>query len=641
MSNGLRFDIYERVHLPENVAAIDELEEIELVPRIQVIDQGENAVLQGQLVLNGIYRAQGAGDEQVALEHWIPVEITLPMNRVTKLDEITVDIDTFDVVLLSSRALNLTGILSLRGITLEQEEESDSWNVEAFTASHSRGEEEDGREENAQAQEAEQQFNYAQQYEAVHQYEAAQQYGEAEQIQEEREYEAQQTEGAEQYTEAHQYETFQQYEAVQQHEAADQNEDARQYAAENYYEAAQQYEAASPYESAEQQVEAYYAAAEHSGEGMQQHEGEQQEEARYTYPYEQPYRVEEQTEEAPQEQYTYPEASLYHNQIEAAPEEQIDAAQQDQSRPDLNSYNWEQSTADQLSSYVQFIEQKYAPAPEQAVTNEDHWSFARVVEQQEANINQASEEQVVEEAEEQFSYQAEQASQFTHNEQSASEAREEETALQEEITANNSDLAQDSEKQDSAEQWSAWEPVASVERAQAEEDQAEESEEQSEADQEQNDNEQQEEERAEEVEEANEQVSEQVTEPPATRELHIALNGNKEENETQGIRTILNSSLREQAAQQAANLQKQEEDRQQAEAAAQQAADDEVQWKQLFISKRPEQNEFKRIRMIIVQKDDTLEQIATRYNISARDILVRNNLHESAITAGQLLYIPS
>nr|WP_285855617.1 LysM peptidoglycan-binding domain-containing protein [Paenibacillus camelliae] len=45
--------------------------------------------------------------------------------------------------------------------------------------------------------------------------------------------------------------------------------------------------------------------------------------------------------------------------------------------------------------------------------------------------------------------------------------------------------------------------------------------------------------------------------------------------------------------------------------------------------------------MIIVQKDDTLEQIATRYNISARDILVRNNLHESAITAGQLLYIPS
>lgn len=46
-TNGLRFDVYERVHLPDDVAAIEELEEIELVPRIQVIDQEIMPCLEG------------------------------------------------------------------------------------------------------------------------------------------------------------------------------------------------------------------------------------------------------------------------------------------------------------------------------------------------------------------------------------------------------------------------------------------------------------------------------------------------------------------------------------------------------------------------------------------------------------------
>lgn len=129
-NNGLRFDIYERVNLPENVAAIEELEEIELVPRIQVIDQGELVLLQGQLVLNGIYRGEGFGQEQIALEHWIPVEISLPMSRVQQLDDITVDIDTFHVEPVSERALNITGVLTLRGIYLEAQEEQ-QWEQDA------------------------------------------------------------------------------------------------------------------------------------------------------------------------------------------------------------------------------------------------------------------------------------------------------------------------------------------------------------------------------------------------------------------------------------------------------------------------------------------------------------------------------
>lgn len=139
-NNGLRFDVYERVHLPDDVAAIDELEEIELVPRIQVIDQGEQAVLKGQLLLSGVYRSQNAIAGPLTLEHWIPVEISLPMNRVSRLDDISIEIDNFDVDLISARTLNITGVLSLRGIAVDPVEEQSGqlWEEEPFTATHER-----------------------------------------------------------------------------------------------------------------------------------------------------------------------------------------------------------------------------------------------------------------------------------------------------------------------------------------------------------------------------------------------------------------------------------------------------------------------------------------------------------------------
>lgn len=141
-TNGLRFDVYERVHLPDDVAAIEELEEIELVPRIQVVQQGEQAVLKGQLLLTGVYRSHNDLQQPQSLEHWIPVEITLPMNRVHSLDDIAVEIDHFDVDLLSSRTLNITGILSLHGIAGEHREEADNvWEEdEPITVVHRREE---------------------------------------------------------------------------------------------------------------------------------------------------------------------------------------------------------------------------------------------------------------------------------------------------------------------------------------------------------------------------------------------------------------------------------------------------------------------------------------------------------------------
>jgi len=144
-SSGLRFDVYERVHLPEDVAAIDELEEIELVPRIQIVQQGEQVMLKGHLLLTGVYRAPNELAGEQALEHSIPVEITLPMNRINRLDDIAVEIDNFDVDLLSARTVNITGVLSLLGIEMEQQREQEEWREEPFTVIHKREDEAEGQ----------------------------------------------------------------------------------------------------------------------------------------------------------------------------------------------------------------------------------------------------------------------------------------------------------------------------------------------------------------------------------------------------------------------------------------------------------------------------------------------------------------
>ena len=132
---GLRFDIYERVHLSEGVPAIEELEEIELYPRIQVIGQDDHATLRGHLLLTGTYRGESEDSEE--LKHFIPVEITVPLNRVRSIDDISIEIENFDVDLLSSRSLNITGVLSLRGIEGFPVEEPHVWSADEFTVVHS------------------------------------------------------------------------------------------------------------------------------------------------------------------------------------------------------------------------------------------------------------------------------------------------------------------------------------------------------------------------------------------------------------------------------------------------------------------------------------------------------------------------
>ena len=54
-TSGLRFDIYERVHLAEDQPDMKSLDSIEMVPLIQVNAEGEHAQLKGNLLLTGQY----------------------------------------------------------------------------------------------------------------------------------------------------------------------------------------------------------------------------------------------------------------------------------------------------------------------------------------------------------------------------------------------------------------------------------------------------------------------------------------------------------------------------------------------------------------------------------------------------------
>lgn len=150
-SHGLRFDIYERIHLSEELPGIAELEEVELIPDIQVIQREDRAELYGQLLLTGLYR--GENDRTERLEHAIPVEITVPLTRVSSLEDIGVEIENFDIDLLTMRTVNITGVLSLRGIG--GAETGAPWQQEEYTVAYSPEDEERGTEAPAQPREHE------------------------------------------------------------------------------------------------------------------------------------------------------------------------------------------------------------------------------------------------------------------------------------------------------------------------------------------------------------------------------------------------------------------------------------------------------------------------------------------------------
>ncbi|RIE03883.1 LysM peptidoglycan-binding domain-containing protein [Cohnella faecalis] len=73
---------------------------------------------------------------------------------------------------------------------------------------------------------------------------------------------------------------------------------------------------------------------------------------------------------------------------------------------------------------------------------------------------------------------------------------------------------------------------------------------------------------------------------------------------------------------------------------AKESTGDEVEWTQLFLAKDSEHQSFRKVKLCIVQRQDTLEAIATRYNVQTRELQLHNRLTDPYISEGQVLYIP-
>jgi stage VI sporulation protein D len=76
------------------------------------------------------------------------------------------------------------------------------------------------------------------------------------------------------------------------------------------------------------------------------------------------------------------------------------------------------------------------------------------------------------------------------------------------------------------------------------------------------------------------------------------------------------------------------------EAGEQEAADDRSNANFLVSMFGAREETFTKVRVCIVQERDTLEKIATRYDVPASSILSSNKLEEDAVAEGQLLVIP-
>lgn len=513
-SYGLRFDIYERVHLSDEHIGIDQLEEVELTPHIQVLPAGEQVTVRGSLLLAGAYLGTSEDRRSQTLEHWIPVEITLPLNRIRSLDEIRVDIENFDVDLLSTRTLNITGVLSLRGIHVEQSEPP-AWETEQFTVVH-------------QASDATTEPTWLRDY------------GQAVNGDEDESLSEVQSAGT----------------ALEQEET---DHSSRQ-------EEEQQEQVSESIHEVESDAEGEVPQADSSESSMR----------------------------------TNVEPQLHlHSQLSA-----------------INSASEEQSTFRVSQHLFRQPEQAPAPADVEEETAQQH------VESEQGELDERQGDELAAEIAQEteaisvatsWNWPGAQWTQPSNSMGSASARLQSEEQEQQELVESldaESELSRNQEQPepDQAHAVEAFEAMAD-----------------------------------EELQDREEQAIEPLEPVVEKSEMKIAIGSSKaepsEKSESFGFSSLLRSS------QQAKEQEREAAEQREAEVIALQASKtysgEELNWQSLFLNRVDEAHHFSRVRMCIVQRDDTLEQIANRYQMNAREIAMHNQLSEPSITEGQVLYIPT
>ncbi|MBT2688104.1 stage VI sporulation protein D [Bacillus sp. ISL-47] len=145
MSQGnpscLRFSLEESVWFQKG-QEVSELISISLDPNITIQESDQYVTIQGALELAGEYKrsdAETAGDEEVfagakfvqaveereegtcEFQHYFPVDITIPNNRIQSIYDIDVAVESFDYVLPERSCMKLTANLTITGLYGDQQ----------------------------------------------------------------------------------------------------------------------------------------------------------------------------------------------------------------------------------------------------------------------------------------------------------------------------------------------------------------------------------------------------------------------------------------------------------------------------------------------------------------------------------------
>jgi len=144
---SLKFPLEETVWFQKG-QEVDELISISLDPNISIIDEDDYVVLKGTLELNGEFN-QGLGnkaigdfpetgrtyieavnirnEEESIFSHRFPVDITIPKRRIVNVDDMEIEIHTFDYELEDNCRLKLIADIYVHGIYEEGTEIRDSF----------------------------------------------------------------------------------------------------------------------------------------------------------------------------------------------------------------------------------------------------------------------------------------------------------------------------------------------------------------------------------------------------------------------------------------------------------------------------------------------------------------------------------
>ncbi|MDT8859503.1 stage VI sporulation protein D [Alkalihalobacillus sp. MEB130] len=142
----LSFSIEESVWLNKG-QEVEEILGMSLEPEIVIEEKDHHVFIRGGLRLVGEYRPTGtddskadnsqtleqqvsfrsAGDVTIAadgsgqIKHFFPIDVTIPLSRIQNLDDVYVEVDSFDYDLPEKSCIQLTADISISGMTQQQE----------------------------------------------------------------------------------------------------------------------------------------------------------------------------------------------------------------------------------------------------------------------------------------------------------------------------------------------------------------------------------------------------------------------------------------------------------------------------------------------------------------------------------------